>query len=525
MLQRFFVFASFFILPPFAASEATDVKTVLVQLIANSENAGYEAYRAMDGDAKTMWHTQFNAGPRANLCPHPVRCGYNYACGYDHPALPTAAFMPLPPGTSQLEWIGTAHNDSIANTAQAELFGIARKSGNNTAPPHALGVDLGGVYPLTGFTYTAREDRGNGTFGKYELYVAKDAENGKAMFGEPAAVGEFSGKEQTYTIDFGKTVEARYIKFVQISSHNGQPFGSVAECQPIAAGYRFVADGTSQPGARLVPRIPDAPDKPELQERIDEWNLLAARFQTPLYWNAIKDEVASPASLILPEDRDPLDVMVRRFSTAYEGAAEFAKDIPVEDTAERFQTFCALGGIRKNFMLKSDRRSPLKVPGSPREILFVKRHRAGYQHMCDQFYGTNQRPGGGLFVLNIETGEVRNLLENSVVESGRLEGQKLDKGSFLSPDVSFCGTKIAFAYVELDEPIQTYNLSDMTKTTHVHTLDVTRGHWEIGRVYHIFTCNADGSNLRQITDGTWNDFDPCWLPNGRLAFISERRNG
>ena len=37
--------------------------------------------------------------------------------------------------------------------------------------------------------------------------------------------------------------------------------------------------------------------------------------------------------------------------------------------------------------------------------------------------------------------------------------------------------------------------------------------------------NVDGSGLEQITDGTWNDFDPCWLPNGRLAFISERRGG
>jgi len=36
---------------------------------------------------------------------------------------------------------------------------------------------------------------------------------------------------------------------------------------------------------------------------------------------------------------------------------------------------------------------------------------------------------------------------------------------------------------------------------------------------------VDGSELQQLTDGTWNDFDPCWLPNGRIAFISERRGG
>jgi len=29
----------------------------------------------------------------------------------------------------------------------------------------------------------------------------------------------------------------------------------------------------------------------------------------------------------------------------------------------------------------------------------------------------------------------------------------------------------------------------------------------------------------QLTDGPWDDFDPCFLPNGRIALISERRGG
>ena len=40
-----------------------------------------------------------------------------------------------------------------------------------------------------------------------------------------------------------------------------------------------------------------------------------------------------------------------------------------------------------------------------------------------------------------------------------------------------------------------------------------------------FKVNVDGSGLKQLTDGTWNDFDPCFLPNDRIAFISERRGG
>ena len=63
------------------------------------------------------------------------------------------------------------------------------------------------------------------------------------------------------------------------------------------------------------------------------------------------------------------------------------------------------------------------------KLLFLKRHDSGgVYHMCDQFYGCNARPGGGLFVLEnpwSDQPQVRNLLENSVVQNGRLQGQKL----------------------------------------------------------------------------------------------------
>ena len=49
--------------------------------------------------------------------------------------------------------------------------------------------------------------------------------------------------------------------------------------------------------------------------------------------------------------------------------------------------------------------------------------------------------------------------------------------------------------------------------------------WRPDRCWHVFKAATDGSGLEQLTDGTWNDFDPCWLPNGRVAFISERRGG
>jgi len=143
------------------------------------------------------------------------------------------------------------------------------------------------------------------------------------------------------------------------------------------------------------------------------------------------------------------------------------------------------------------------------KLLFIKRHDSGgVFHMCDQYYGCNARPGGGLFVLHdpfSENPKLVNLLENSVVEKGRLKGQKLDSGAFLSPEVSFDGETILFAYSECQAK-QTYQ-------------------WAPEYSHHIFKVNADGSGLVQLTDGPADDFDPCFLPGGRIVFISERRGG
>ncbi|MCL4207476.1 MAG: discoidin domain-containing protein [Pirellulaceae bacterium] len=148
-------------------------------------------------------------------------------------------------------------------------------------------------------------------------------------------------------------------------------------------------------------------------------------------------------------------------------------------------------------------------------LLFLKRHDSvGVFHMCDQFYGCNAKPGGGLYVLEDPFGaepRLTNLLEDSVVENGRLAGRKLEGGTFLSPEVSWDGRTVLFAYSEAGvwEKYQGREAYE----------------WTPECSYHIFRVNADGSGLVQLTDGPHNDFDPCFLPNGRIAFVSERRGG
>jgi len=142
------------------------------------------------------------------------------------------------------------------------------------------------------------------------------------------------------------------------------------------------------------------------------------------------------------------------------------------------------------------------------KLLFIARHHpAGLFHMVHQYYGFNAKPGGGLFVLAdpfSEHPKLTNLLEHAVVERGRLRGQKLMGGAVLSPELSFDGKTILFAYSE-------------AKAVGIE--------WSPRASFHVFRVNADGTGLVQLTDGPWNDFDPCVLPNGRIVFISDRRGG
>ncbi len=140
-------------------------------------------------------------------------------------------------------------------------------------------------------------------------------------------------------------------------------------------------------------------------------------------------------------------------------------------------------------------------------ILFVERHDSKGGHMCAQYMGFNAKTGGGLFVLSDPFGadpKLTNILENSVVENGRYKGRMLTPGAFLSPDLSFDGETILFAYSEAKGAEREFSL---------------RSSW------HIFSVRPDGSELRQLTDGVRNDFDPCFLPSGRIVFMSDRRGG
>ncbi|MFA6564071.1 MAG: hypothetical protein WCV00_19370 [Verrucomicrobiia bacterium] len=280
-----------------------------------------------------------------------------------------------------------------------------------------------------------------------------------------------------------------------------------------------------------------------------EWEEQFASLQRDLgnraHFDAIASETFRQESLVLPGDRDPTDIVLRRTaalladlrlaSLAPELAALRSANAAIAsaNAEARYVLFADASRLRRQVAFSN----PLL---SFDKLLFLKRHLCIYNHMCDQYYGMTARPGGSVCVLErpfSPDATVRDLLAKSVVERGRLKGQKLsggpirdyklgfdglgnlsgdetEGGSFISPDVSFDGKQIAFAYVEC-----------RGERGHREHTDASRGHWDEGRSYHVFKANADGSRLEQLTDGTWNEFDPCFMPSGRIAFVSERRGG
>jgi len=210
---------------------------------------------------------------------------------------------------------------------------------------------------------------------------------------------------------------------------------------------------------------------------------------------------------ILEGSGDKIASIVKQLSRWKEVVGNLNSEDEIPEGARREIFFAVRGVLRK-----------LALAGKLLDfdkILFIKRHDpAGVFHMCDQYYGVNAVPGGGLYVLVDPFGEspkLVNLLHGSKVQKGRLAGQTLGGGSFLSPELDWDAQWIYFAYSEA-KAWPKYQGREAYE-------------WAPEICYHLFRCRVDGSQLEQLTDGPWDEFDPCVLPDNRVAFISMRRGG
>ncbi|MGD0089732.1 MAG: NPCBM/NEW2 domain-containing protein, partial [Planctomycetota bacterium] len=165
--------------------------------------------------------------------------------------------------------------------------------------------------------------------------------------------------------------------------------------------------------------------------------------------NKYSQETFRPEALILASDRDPVDVLVRRSAALLSDLLKTAAAPKLAACAEQLAKLQKAAAETPPLTLPSPPGGEGGVRGEARralfaeacklrrqiafanpllnfdQLLFIKRHRAAYDHMCDQFYGMANVPGGGLYVLSNPFGpnpQERDLLANSVVEEGLLLG-------------------------------------------------------------------------------------------------------
>jgi hypothetical protein len=130
----------------------------------------------------------------------------------------------------------------------------------------------------------------------------------------------------------------------------------------------------------------------------------------------------------------------------------------------------------------------LELMGGAEEIVFAERALYSDSHYYVNFGGWSNDPdkftyppdGSRLCKLNLRTKQVAVLLDDP-------------KGNIRDPRVHYDGSKILFAFRK-------------GGTRH----------------YNLYEINADGSGLRQLTFGDWDDMDPAYLPDGGIVFVSSR---
>lgn len=279
----------------------------------------------------------------------------------------------------------------------------------------------------------------------------------------------------------------------------------------------------------------------ELEFRRLQADIAATRFDSEAR-QRLERETRRPDALIQPSDRSPLDVVLRRtrallthlqsqFGTLdlSQEAAELAElerlvaaaPPPVDHTDARFHLARAL---RRRIAF----RNPLLNFNRIVLLLHGKQAR-GEIHMIDQFFGFNARLGGGLIVVEdpfSDSPRVVRPLDGARFSNGRLAGRPLAGGSFISLELDYDGRTVYFAWTEGDArvpPASEWAEQPWSwEECRLRPAQYHHYHWRPESTYHIVRASFDGGPVLLLTDGPWNEYDPCVLPDGRIAFISER---
>jgi hypothetical protein len=264
--------------------------------------------------------------------------------------------------------------------------------------------------------------------------------------------------------------------------------------------------------------------------RLAEFEMIKQNISTfhPSTWQEyprVSGETFHPQALIHESDTTPVDVILRRTRALLNHLnltgeqAELdrlqSKNSSTLTEDRQKELFCEIAALRRRLAFAN----PLLDFDS---LLFLKHNlmARGESHMVDQYLGINQSHGGGVFRLDAPFSDAPRAVP--------LLPDRLDRenGSFISLDLDYDADEILFAYTQLKwQPPDAWGQQPWTQQDAAGQKHTSHYCWRPESSFHIYKADSDGENLTRLTDGQWDDFDPVFLPNGRIAFISARSGG
>lgn len=138
------------------------------------------------------------------------------------------------------------------------------------------------------------------------------------------------------------------------------------------------------------------------------------------------------------------------------------------------------------------------------QLLVIKRHHLSITHVYT-YHVEGYKPGGGLCIYtppkkDAPEGELKQIVDSS-------------DGMILDASLHWNGEDIVFSWKRGKSRIMIDAVSNLK--------DISCGAPEDN--YQIWTVKVDGTGLRQLTNTPYNNLNACWLPDGGIAFISDRK--
>jgi hypothetical protein len=208
---------------------------------------------------------------------------------------------------------------------------------------------------------------------------------------------------------------------------------------------------------------------------------------------AIRELLRRAERLLVALRRMPDAPDLHAEQAAVERCARRAADVDRMTPDARRTLYRQLRGAVREAALKN----PLLAA---KPLVFLQRRRFISQMLHEYlgyFYDYGDVAGGGVYVLE-EPG--RSLRVRDLI------GGRLPRGNYTTLALAPDGQTVYFAYCERAARRPEYGSAEQ-------------------RWFHLYAVQRDGSRLRQLTTGPYDDFDPCPLADGGLAFMSTRRGG